>query len=118
MSKFEINSNLSTPSLLEGGRKIQKRYAALYYLSISTTSPTRISRFLQKVSNINLANEIWLIAFDMHGTVEKKSEMEISNFIQDLLPGLQLDSQVLVIISNDIDWDIITVYETYRVSAL
>ena len=114
MSTFDINTNLTIPSLLAVDRKIQQRYAALYYITISTTSPTKLSRFLQKVSNINLANDIWLIAFDMHGV----AEMGISNFIQDLLPGLQLDSQVLVIIPNKIDWDSITVYETYRVSAL
>ena len=118
MSKFEINSNLTIPSLLAVDRKIKQRYAALYYLSISTTSPTKISEFLQKVTSINLANDIWLIALDVHGGVEKKSEMEISNFIQDLLPGLQLDSKVLVIIPNERNWDSITVYEIYRVSAV
>ena len=87
----------------------------MYYISISSTSSTRISKFLKNVSNIGLANDIWLIALDI-SEANLKTEEEISNIIRELLPSLQLDSQVFVIIPMDSNCDSFSVYETYKVS--
>ena len=114
-STFFVNKNLTYQSLYDADRKLNLRFPVLYYISISSTSSTRISKFLQNVSNIGLANDIWLIALDIF-QANLKTEEEISNIIQELLPSLQLDSQVFVIIPMESNCDSFSVYETYKVS--
>ena len=114
-STFFVNKNLTYQSLYDADRKLNLRFPVLYYISISSTSSTRISKFLQNVSNIGLANDIWLIALDI-SQANLKTEEEISNIIRELLPSLQLDSQVFVIIPTESNCDLFSVYETYKVS--
>ena len=116
-STFFVNKNLTYEPFNADERKMNLRFPVMYYISVSSTSPTRISKFLQNISSIGLANDIWLIAMDISGA-SLKTEGEISNIIQDLLPSLQLDSQVFIIIPMDNDCDKFSVYETYKVSSI
>ena len=116
-STFFVNKNLTYEPFNADERKMNLRFPVMYYISVSSTSPTRISKFLQNISSIGLANDIWLIAMDISGA-SLKTEEEISNIIQDLLPSLQLDSQVFIIIPMDNDCDKFSVYETYKVSSI
>ena len=114
-STFFVNKNLTYQSLYNADRKLNLRFPVLYYISISSTSSTRISKFLQNVSNIGLANDIWVIALDI-SEANLTTEGEISNIIRELLPSLQLDSQVFVIIPMAFSCAYFSVYETYKVS--
>ena len=114
-STFLVNKNLTYQSLYNADRKLNLRFPVLYYISISSTSSTRISKFLRNVSDVGLANDIWLIALDI-SEANLKTEEEISNIIRELLPSLQLDSQVFVIIPMESNCDSFSVYETYKVS--
>ena len=114
-STFFFNKNLTYQSLYDADRKLNLRFPVLYYVSISSTYSTRISEFLRNVSNVGLANDIWLIAIDI-SEASLKAEEEISKVIEELLPNLQLDSQVFVIIPTESNCDLFSVYETYKVS--
>ena len=113
-STFFVNKNMTYQSLYDTDRKLNLRFPVLYYISISSTYSTRIAKFLQNVSNVGLANDIWLIAIDISAATPKTEE-NISNVIEELLPSLQLDSQVFVIIPTERNCDIFSVYETYKV---
>ena len=96
-------------------RKKNVRFPILHYISINNLNTTKMITFLQNISSIALANDVWLIVFDVVTYVKDLSHEQLSQDIQDLFPNLELDSQLFIIIPMSSNRDNFELYEAYKV---
>ena len=110
-----VNSNYSYHPNISSERKETVRFPTLYYISITATESTKVTKFLQRQSNISLANDIWLVVIDKETHSRGRSDVQLFKNVENLIPNLELDSQVLIILPTILNSDIFMLYETYKV---
>ena len=100
---------------LSNERKENVRFPTLHYISITSLKFSQITQYLANISNIALANDIWLIVFD--GLIHTKSFTyeQFSKDVQELLPNLELDSQLFITLPMMSNRDNFELYEAYKV---
>ena len=110
-----VNSNYTDHPNISSVRKDTVRFPTLYYISITASESTIVTKFLQRQSNIALANDIWLIVIDTETHSRGRSNVQLSKDVENLIPNLELDSQVLIILPTILNSDNFMLYETYKV---
>ena len=91
------------------------RFPTLYYISITTLTPTKVSQFLQNRSSISLANDIWIVVLDTPYRSKYNSGEPLLKDVDNLIPNLELDSQLFIIIPMSTNCNCFSVYEAYKV---
>ena len=100
---------------LSNERKQNVRFPTLHYISITSLKSSQLTQYLANISNIALANDIWLVVFDGLKYTKSVTDDKFSNDIQELLPNLELDSQLFIILPMNSNRDNFELYEAYKV---
>ena len=110
-----VSSNI-THDDLSNERKENIKFPTLYYISLTSLTVSKVTRYLKNISNIALANDVWLIVFDNLSYTKSLSNDQLSKDIQELIPNLELDSQLFIIIPMySSNRDNFKLYEAYKV---
>ena len=110
-----VNSNYTYHLNISSERKDTVRFPTLYYISITASESTKVTKFLKRQSNIALANDIWLVVIDTEPHSRGRSNIQLSKDVEILIPNLELDSQMLIILPTILNSDNFMLYETYKV---
>ena len=110
-----VTSNLTYDNLFYE-RKENVRFPTLNYISLTSLTFSKVARYLKNTSSIGLANDIWLIVFDNLSYTKSLNNEQLSKDVQELIPNLELDSQVFIIIPMySSNRDNFKLYEAYKV---
>ena len=90
------------------------KFPIMHYISIQSLYSSKGTQFLQSRSSASLANDIWLVELDSTDTSEQDMQ-HLSGQIESLIPNLELDSQVFVLIPMESHCDNFNIYEVYKV---
>ena len=113
-----VTSNDTYDVNLSNERKENVRFPTLHYISITSLKFSRITQYLANISNIALANDIWLIVFDGLRYTQRLTKEQFSKDVQELLPNLELDSQLFIILPMNSNRDNFELYEAYKVCTI
>ena len=110
-----VTSN-NTYDILFNERKENVKFPTLHYISLTSLTFSKVTRYLKTISSIALANDMWLIVFDNLSYTKSSNNKRLSEDVQKLIPNLELDSQLFIIIpmyfSNRGNFKL---YEAYKV---
>ena len=109
-----VTSNDTYVNLLNE-RKENVRFPTLHYISITSLKFSQVTQYLANISNIALANDIWLVVFDGVRYPKSLTNEQFSKDVQELLPNLELDSQLFIILPMNLNRDNFELYEAYKV---
>ena len=109
-----INVELSHMYNITPNKEDNLKFPILHYISIQSLHSSKGLQFLHSQSSVSLANDIWLV--ELPSTVTSRKDMQdLSTIVEALLPNLQLDSQVFVLIPMESHCENYNIYEVYRV---
>ena len=111
-----VTSNITHDDNLSKESKENVKFPTLHYISLTSLKFSKVTRYLKNISNIALANDIWLIVFDNLSYAKGLSNEQLSKDVQELIPNLELDSHLFIIIpmysSNRDNFEL---YDAYKV---